>query len=111
MRAHWRMTCTPMSPVQAGSLPPGAVRPSSAGSQSARSLLACKGLCMLPQTPSLRGAQVPSLTVAFLKPDTQLKPGEQAQMGMQPYPGPLKYPFMHSYLTAFASMMGCAHQS
>lgn len=47
------------------------------------------------------------MTVTFLKPDTQLKPGEQAQLGMQPYPGPLKYPFMHSYLTAFAGMMGC----
>jgi hypothetical protein len=47
------------------------------------------------------------MTVTFLKPDTKLTPGKEAQLAMQPYPGPLKYPFMHSYLSTFASMMGC----
>jgi hypothetical protein len=41
---------------------------------------------------------------------TKMSPGEDAskegKMGIQPYPGPLKYPFMHSFLATFAGMLG-----
>ena len=50
--------------------------------------------------------QVPSMVITYVKPGTEVKPGENVPVGLQHYPGPLKYPFMHSFLSTFAGMMG-----
>ena len=44
------------------------------------------------------------MVMMHLKPGTE--EGKEPMMGIQPYPGPLKYPYMHSFLATFAGMMG-----
>lgn len=51
------------------------------------------------------------MVMAFLKPNEDGSPPEQgkdARIALQHFPGPLKYPYMHQFLTAFAGMLGCA---
>ena len=51
------------------------------------------------------------MVLAFLKPSEDGSPpelGKDARIALQHFPGPLKYPYMHQYLTAIASMIGCA---
>lgn len=31
---------------------------------------------------------------------------KEGKLGIQVFPGPLKYPYMHSFLSTFAGMMG-----
>ncbi len=50
--------------------------------------------------------QVPSLVIAHLKPGAEEDAVKEGRMGLQPYPGPLKYPYMHSFLATFAGMLG-----
>ena len=58
-----------------------------------------------------RWRQAPAMVMAFLKPNEDGGPpelGKDARIALQHFPGPLKYPYMHQFLTAFAGMMGCA---
>ena len=48
------------------------------------------------------------MVITYVKPGTEIKAGENVPVALQHYPGPLKYPFMHSFLSTFAGMMGCA---
>ena len=51
------------------------------------------------------------MVMAFLKPNEDGSPpelGKDARIALQHFPGPLKYPYMHQFLTAFAGMIGCA---
>lgn len=55
--------------------------------------------------------QTPAMVMAFLKPNEDGSPpelGKDARIALQHFPGPLKYPYMHQFLTAFAGMIGCA---
>ena len=60
---------------------------------------------------SNRWCQAPAMVMAFLKPNEDGSPpelGKDARIALQHFPGPLKYPYMHQFLTAFAGMIGCA---
>ena len=51
------------------------------------------------------------MVMAFLKPNEDGTPptlSKDSRIGLQPFPGPLKYPYMHQFLTTFAGMLGCA---
>jgi hypothetical protein len=51
------------------------------------------------------------MVMAFVKPSEDGSPpalGKDARIALQPFPGPLQYPYMHQFLTMFAGMMGCA---
>ena len=50
--------------------------------------------------------QVPSIVVSYAKPGTEEELIKEGKLGVQTFPGPLKYPYMHSFLTTFAGMMG-----
>ena len=61
--------------------------------------------------PPLCWRQTPAMVMAFLKPNEDGSPpelGKDARIALQHFPGPLKYPYMHQFLTAFAGMLGCA---
>lgn len=64
-----------------------------ATSQSAAEAVACM-------------AQVPSMVVSYMKPGTEEDFVKEGKLGIQTFPGPLKYPYMHTFLTMFAGMMG-----
>ena len=60
---------------------------------------------------SVHWRQAPAMVMAFLKPNEDGSPpelGKDARIALQHFPGPLKYPYMHQFLTAFAGMIGCA---
>lgn len=46
------------------------------------------------------------MAVTYMKPGTEEEFLKEGKMGLQLFPGPLKYPYMHSFLTTFAGMMG-----
>ena len=50
--------------------------------------------------------QVPSLVVSYVKPGTEEELIKEGKLGVQTFPGPLKYPYMHSFLSTFAGMLG-----
>ncbi len=55
--------------------------------------------------------QAPAMVMAFIKPSEDGSPpalGKDARIALQPFPGPLQYPYMHQFLTMFAGMMGYA---
>ena len=51
-------------------------------------------------------AQVPSIVVSYVKPGSEEDLEKDGKLGIQMFPGPLKYPYMHSFLATFAGMMG-----
>ncbi|CAK0750414.1 hypothetical protein CVIRNUC_001989 [Coccomyxa viridis] len=50
--------------------------------------------------------KVPSMAVSYVKPGTEEEFVKEGKLGIQVFPGPLKYPYMHTFLTTFAGMMG-----
>ena len=50
--------------------------------------------------------QVPSMAGSYVKPGTEEECVKEGKLGIQVFPGPLKYPYMHTFLTTFAGMMG-----
>ncbi|KAK9845433.1 hypothetical protein WJX81_006361 [Elliptochloris bilobata] len=55
--------------------------------------------------------KAPAMVMAFLRPNEDGSPpelGKDARIALQHFPGPLKYPYMHQFLTTFAGMMGAA---
>lgn len=50
--------------------------------------------------------QVPLLVVSYAKPGTEEELIKEGKLGVQTFPGPLKYPYMHSFLSTFAGMLG-----
>lgn len=51
--------------------------------------------------------QVPTMVITHLKPGTEEEAVKEGKLGLQQYPGPLKYSYMHSFLSTFAGMLGC----
>ncbi|KAK9818342.1 hypothetical protein WJX72_010973 [[Myrmecia] bisecta] len=57
--------------------------------------------------------KVPSMLVALFPPSEGQDPSDPkglTKLQLQPYPGPLKYPYMHAYLEAIADMIGAKPQ-
>lgn len=46
------------------------------------------------------------MVVSYMKPGTEEEFVKEGKLGIQTFPGPLKYPYMHTFLTMFAGMMG-----
>ncbi len=47
------------------------------------------------------------MVITHLKPGTEEEAAKEGKLGLQQYPGPLKYSYMHSFLSTFAGMLGC----
>ena len=56
------------------------------------------------------GAQVPAVVIAHQKKaegSEEEGPGSEGRrLALQKYPGPLKYPYLHAFLTTFGGMLG-----
>ncbi len=47
------------------------------------------------------------MVIVHMKPGEEEAAAKEGKLGLQQYPGPLKYPYMHSFLSTFAGMLGC----
>ncbi|BDA46353.1 probable protein disulfide-isomerase DDB_G0275025 [Coccomyxa sp. Obi] len=52
--------------------------------------------------------KVPTMVIVHMKPGEEEAAAKEGKLGLQQYPGPLKYPYMHSFLATFAGMLGAA---